>query len=620
MRFCLLVLAALPLLAQNALYLDLSGPWRLQASDDPSYAQPELDDSQWRTLAVPIPASPTDSQAIPGISKIYWLRRRVELPAGTDRTRLALSIGLLRDGYEVYLDGRLVASTGSFDKLEDAQLPRPRTFALPPVAGASIQVALRVHRKLALPPQWRMPDSGPYLLTYQGHLPVDLGAVQLLERYGELSLGLVFGTLLLSISCLSFLAWTNDRNRLELLWFALAALTRASAECLNLSQLNVSAQPVDRFGITLFQILLSELVWPLLGEFAIASFAPPRPKWWRAGLWALFAFTFTAIFAMRNFYWAAALMGGLILIMVLLCWYRRRAERYSSEIWIVSLAIATLAFLHSENFTRRLLGVGNWIPVSFPIGTYRVDREQVIFTTLALVILVSLLRRTAADRREKERLSSEFEAARVIQRLLLDQAELQDPAFVLDAVYMPAQEVGGDFYYVLDGQTILVGDVSGKGLKAAMLVSLAIGALRNSTNRNPGPLLSALNRAVAGQMEGGFITCCCVRLQPDGQLSIANAGHLAPYLDGAEAQVDTGLPLGLDPEAGYDETCLTLRQGSSITLLSDGVVEAENAQRELFGFDRTREISMKTAQDIASAAKAWGQTDDITVVTVRRNG
>ncbi len=90
-------------------------------------------------------------------------------------------------------------------------------------------------------------------------------------------------------------------------------------------------------------------------------------------------------------------------------------------------------------------------------------------------------------------------------------------------------------------------------------------------------------------------------------------------LDGAEALVDTGLPLGLDPDAHYLETTLTLQPGSCLTMLSDGVVEAENPQRELFGFDRTRDISGQSAQEIANAAQAWGQNDDITVVTVRRN-
>jgi len=85
-----------------------------------------------------------------------------------------------------------------------------------------------------------------------------------------------------------------------------------------------------------------------------------------------------------------------------------------------------------------------------------------------------------------------------------------------------------------------------------------------------------------------------------------------------ECEVDTGLPLGLVPDVVYAESTFTLTRGSSITFLSEGVVEAENSQRELFGFERTREISGKPAVEIAAAARAWGQNDDITVVTVRR--
>lgn len=161
MRLCLLLLAAWPLLAQNALYLDLSGPWRFQATDDPRYAQPGLDDSQWRTLTLPIADTP-----IPGVTRIYGLRRRVELPTGTDRTRLALTLGAIWNGYEIYLDGKLVDSTGNLDSPERAHLPQPRTFALPPVSSNSMQLAIRVYRSIALPPQWRFPDNGPYLFTH----------------------------------------------------------------------------------------------------------------------------------------------------------------------------------------------------------------------------------------------------------------------------------------------------------------------------------------------------------------------------------------------------------------------------------------------------------------------
>ena len=163
-----------------------------------------------------------------------------------------------------------------------------------------------------------------------------------------------------------------------------------------------------------------------------------------------------------------------------------------------------------------------------------------------------------------------------------------------------------------------VAELQGKGLKAAMLVSLLIGVLREAAHRAPGAVLAALNRAIAGHIDGGFVTCCCARFDAGGVVTVANAGHLAPYLNGDEVAIETGLPLGLDGEVVYAESALPLGPDASFTLLSDGVVEAENAKGELLGFERTREISGQTAAEIADAANAWGQNDDITVVTVRR--
>jgi hypothetical protein len=101
-------------------------------------------------------------------------------------------------------------------------------------------------------------------------------------------------------------------------------------------------------------------------------------------------------------------------------------------------------------------------------------------------------------------------------------------------------------------------------------------------------------------------------------VTIANAGHLAPYCQGAEIPVTTGLPLGIHPDADYQETQFTLSAGQSLTFLSDGVVEARNASGELFGFDRTLAISDSGAEAIAQVAVAFGQDDDITVLTLKR--
>ena len=101
-----------------------------------------------------------------------------------------------------------------------------------------------------------------------------------------------------------------------------------------------------------------------------------------------------------------------------------------------------------------------------------------------------------------------------------------------------------------------------------------------------------------------------VHFAPDERVRLANAGHLAPYAGGKEVLVESGLPLGVAPAIAYAETETWLLEGQQMAFVSDGVV--------LFGFEHTREISSKPAQEIAEAAKAWGQNDDITVVTVRR--
>jgi sigma-B regulation protein RsbU (phosphoserine phosphatase) len=115
---------------------------------------------------------------------------------------------------------------------------------------------------------------------------------------------------------------------------------------------------------------------------------------------------------------------------------------------------------------------------------------------------------------------------------------------------------------------------------------------------------------------GGFATCLCADISSDGMLTLANAGHLAPYRNGEEIALESCLPLGITAFAEFSETSLHLASGDQLTFLSDGVVEAQNHERELFGFDRTCQISTQSAEDIARAAQQFGQEDDITVLTL----
>ena len=112
------------------------------------------------------------------------------------------------------------------------------------------------------------------------------------------------------------------------------------------------------------------------------------------------------------------------------------------------------------------------------------------------------------------------------------------------------------------GTLVVVGDVSGKGLRAAMVVSVVIGALLNRRSSRPGEVLAELNRAITGQLDGGFVTCLAVLLEPGGRIVAANAGHVRPYTCGREVEVPDGLPLGIVAEAGYEEAEWRLDEGA----------------------------------------------------------
>jgi serine phosphatase RsbU (regulator of sigma subunit) len=262
------------------------------------------------------------------------------------------------------------------------------------------------------------------------------------------------------------------------------------------------------------------------------------------------------------------------------------------------------------------------LPLSISVGGHELQIENLATIGLIGVMCWLLLRQLWQDWRAKEELGAEFDAARSMQAKLVP-AAVDVPGFRIESAYHPARQVGGDFFRILpeeDGAVlVIVGDVSGKGLGAALTVAAIAGALDNEFSRRPGEVLEHLNRALLLRKGEGFVTCCAALIETSGDVTVANAGHLAPYAGALELPVDAELPLGLSPVVSYGEGRLRIGTCEALTFVTDGVVEAASAKGELFGFERTREISTRSAQEIAEAARAWGQNDDITVVTVRRN-
>ena len=232
-----------------------------------------------------------------------------------------------------------------------------------------------------------------------------------------------------------------------------------------------------------------------------------------------------------------------------------------------------------------------WPYFSLPIGTYSFTAGDIGYFVFYVTLLLFLVLRTVRIARERAHAAAELEAARTTQQLLLSRSSQSTPGFQVETVYYPASEVGGDFFLVSpdsDGSLItIVGDVSGKGLIAAMRVAMILGVLRREDSRSPAQSLRNLNQALFTKSDAGFTTACCVRIDRDGLATMANAGHLAPYIDGKEMAVPPSLPLGVTEDELFEEVSVKLAPGQSLVLLSDGVVEARNTRGELFGFERT---------------------------------
>jgi serine phosphatase RsbU (regulator of sigma subunit) len=226
--------------------------------------------------------------------------------------------------------------------------------------------------------------------------------------------------------------------------------------------------------------------------------------------------------------------------------------------------------------------------------------------------------------RQQALLEGELAAAREVQQVIVPERTEAVRGFRVESVYEPAQQVGGDFFQVLPagdgGLLVVIGDVAGKGLPAAMLVSVLVGAIRGVAQytRDPGELLGQLNERLIGRTQGSFSTALVAHIAADGAVSIVNAGHLSPYLNGEEVELKSALPLGVVGGASYEPTRFHLSVGEQLTFCSDGVVEAQNAAGELFGFERVQAISRSSSAQIVEAAKQFGQEDDITVVTITR--
>lgn len=287
--------------------------------------------------------------------------------------------------------------------------------------------------------------------------------------------------------------------------------------------------------------------------------------------------------------------------------------------------IVRLTGIQGLRFTHWTIYAKMTAPILYLLGI-GITSRQILETLLLVALAYALSRYVIVQREHEQEIETELKAAREVQRVMIPEKAPEVLGYEITSVYEPAQEVGGDFFQIIplaDRSTLVVlGDVSGKGMKAAMNVSLIIGTLRTLAefDSQPVSILSGLNRSMIGRLQGGFVTALIFRIDPGGDCCLANAGHLSPFLNGTELKMEAALPLGIVAEAEYLQQCFTMNPGNCLTIYTDGVLEACNEQKELYGFERLRGLlgSRPTAETIAQTARSFGQEDDITVLTIRR--
>lgn len=280
------------------------------------------------------------------------------------------------------------------------------------------------------------------------------------------------------------------------------------------------------------------------------------------------------------------------------------------------------------------------LPLSLPLSAAATDRlhSRIAYVGVGIIVCVTLgyaglvhvsiseARRYFRTQVEKATLEGEMAAAREVQRVMVPENLPPIPGYAIESVYRPASEVGGDFLQVIrleSGRSLLViGDVSGKGLSAAMIVSMIVGMLSivSGFTEEPAEILEELNRRLCGRTHDGFTTCLVIRLEEGGRMVLANAGHPPPYLNGSEIQLAGSLPLGLIATACYTQINVEMDAGDRVVLLTDGIPEARNERGALLGFSRVESLVREgaTARAVADAAQQYGQNDDLTVVSIAR--
>lgn len=617
----------------------LTGPWKFRTGDNMEWAKADFDDSGWSSMDLTQRRGSTTAgwtkRGYAGYSGFAWYRLRVDV-RGANR-KLALKMpDQADDAYQVYVNGQLIGEFGKFTGNRVTAYPAlPEAFPLPKSIGnGTMTIAIRMWMDSATP--FNSPDAGglhgPPALGYAS-LITDLIRLDYddMAHYigsGFLEMMILFMALLMALT----LFWLDPEER-AYEWLALVCTVTLLGIATVLS-VNFTAWIGQTPAVVLTDVILTPLriglwvlfwgywfrlsmirrlhhvVWVLVAALVVGT-AMIRPPLYGQQISIHYA-SFISPFLL-----AVKLGLGVLLLLVVYRGFRTQ----KTEGWMAASAVLLVFVANYQHELRQI-----HVPTAFSILGFAISLGTIAVVVSLLIITVMLLRRFIQAQARKEQWKMEIQQAQQVQQVLIPHELPQVQGLTIESEYRPAREVGGDFFQIIPGEipgdvVIVLGDVTGKGMQAGMLVALIVGAIRAAVQHSsdPAQILHEVNEQLCERQHANA-TCMILRIEPDGKMTVANAGQLPPYLNGKELEMDGAFPIGIVPDAEFSILSLVLQPGDSLILMSDGIVEAQDSHGTLFGFERISAMlrQQTTAEEIAKAAQEFGQEDDILVLQVRR--
>jgi hypothetical protein len=616
--------------------LNLNGPWRFQQGDDLEWAEPGFDDSHWQTVIL---SEPLTAQGVDSYTGYAWYRMRLgseqlaQFKTASANAPLELLVSSEGVGQlDVFVNGLEAGHTRGMTERQAMYQSPPFVVRISSTdAAGTAVVAIR---------SW----AGPPYTVGRGLIEkIELGAdddiadrlsMAIGRQWNEhvtAALGVTF--LFLCVTVLGAALYTWQRHHAEYLWLALLCLSVAAGGAADVA-FGLAAMPVDAYRI--FSSWMGRIFMAVTLEFVLRFTATEERRTVRIMQVAVLLLPIVAMTPLQQVYEVLSVAAEIVFCAMVSVLLYRAWRRGKQEAGVMLLPFLLGATADSADTILDFAASKHWLPQQFAshrfhLGPIEFGTGTISYTVFLASLVAVILFRFIRISEVEQRSTAEIAAARSVQALLIPTQLPSNKNFMLESAYLPVNGVGGDFFQVLplkdDSLLIVVGDVSGKGLQAAMNSSTLVGALRNELSHDPGSVLDHLNHVLLGAVSSPgavpeldaapcFATCLCARIYPDGTLTVANAGHLSPYRDGRELELPPGLPLGVIADSHYEQTTFLLNRGDRLVFLSDGVVEAQNSEGELFGFERTQQVSNEPARYIAQTAKHFGQTDDITVVSL----